>query len=106
MGMLLCGAGSYGNLIEVDFFFGSRRKKGADFQNLGFSMTMYQTRNIGHPLMNLVRLKGFPILQQLHLEERLLRNSSDNWCIINDGTDNPTIVMGVSGYIPQHVVVL
>lgn len=62
-------------------------------------MTMYQTRNIGHPLINLVRLKGFPILQQLQLEERLLRNSSDNWCIINDGTDNPTVVMGVSGYI-------
>lgn len=72
-------------------------EKGADFQNFGFSMAMYQTRNIGHPLMNLVRLKGFPILQQLKLEERLLRNSSDNWCIINDGTDNPAIVMGVSG---------
>lgn len=60
-------------------------------------MTIYQTRNIRHPLINLVRLKGFPILRQLQLEERLLRNSSDNWCIINDGTDNPTIVMGVSG---------
>lgn len=62
-------------------------------------MTIYQTRNIGHPLINLVRLKGFPILRQLQLEERLLRNSSDNWCIINDGTDNPAIVMGVSGYL-------
>ncbi|CAI9753096.1 unnamed protein product [Fraxinus pennsylvanica] len=47
--------------------------------------------------MNLVRLKGVPILQQLHLEERLLRKSSDNWCIINDGTHDPTIVMGISG---------
>ena len=53
---------------------------------------------IGVPMMNLVRLKGVPILQQLHLEERLLRTSSHNWCIINDGTNQPTIVMGVSGY--------
>lgn len=48
--------------------------------------------------MNLLRLRGFPILQQLHLEERLLRTSSDNWCILNDGTTAPTIVMGISGY--------
>lgn len=47
--------------------------------------------------MNLIRLKGFPILQQLHLEEELLRTSLDNWCIINDGTNQPTIVMGISG---------
>ena len=53
---------------------------------------------IGVPMMNLVRVKGVPILQQLHLEERLLRTSSHNWCIINDGTNQPAIVMGVSGY--------
>ncbi|OVA08982.1 Biotin/lipoate A/B protein ligase [Macleaya cordata] len=55
------------------------------------------TRKIGLPLMNLVRFKGMPILQQLHLEEQLLRTSSDNWCIINDGTNTPSIVMGMSG---------
>ncbi|XP_052189025.1 uncharacterized protein LOC127799232 isoform X3 [Diospyros lotus] len=43
------------------------------------------------------RFKGLPILKQLHLEEQLLRTSSDNWCLINDGTDAPTIVMGLSG---------
>ncbi|KAM7483325.1 hypothetical protein LguiB_007908 [Lonicera macranthoides] len=59
---------------------------------------MQHSKNIGVPLMNLLKLKGVPILQQLHLEERLLRTSSDNWCIINDGTTHiPTIVMGVSG---------
>ncbi|KAK1320088.1 hypothetical protein QJS10_CPA03g00708 [Acorus calamus] len=47
--------------------------------------------------MNLVRTTAFPILQQLHLEEWLLRTSTHNWCIINDGTDAPTIVMGSSG---------
>ncbi|KAI3820841.1 hypothetical protein L1987_08390 [Smallanthus sonchifolius] len=47
--------------------------------------------------MNIVRVKGMPILQQLEIEECLLRTSSDNCCIINDGADKPTIVMGVSG---------
>ncbi|KAB1216722.1 hypothetical protein CJ030_MR4G003853 [Morella rubra] len=63
----------------------------------GFAMGLPEARKLGIPLMNLVRFKGLPILQQLHLEERLLRTSSDNWCIINDGTDQPTIVMGISG---------
>ncbi|KAL4324397.1 hypothetical protein GQ457_11G025590 [Hibiscus cannabinus] len=47
--------------------------------------------------MNLMRFKGLPILKQLRIEEQLLRTSSENWCIINDGTNDPTIVMGVSG---------
>ncbi|KAE8678512.1 transcription factor TCP15-like [Hibiscus syriacus] len=62
-------------------------------------MLLPQTRNIGLPMMNLMRFKGLPILQQLHIEEQLLRTSSENWCIINDGTNDPTIVMGVSGHI-------
>ncbi|XP_070018406.1 uncharacterized protein [Nicotiana sylvestris] len=54
--------------------------------------------NVGWlPLMNVVKFKGVPILQQLHLEERLLRTSPQNWCIVNDGTNEPTIVMGISG---------
>ncbi|GAV70147.1 BPL_LplA_LipB domain-containing protein [Cephalotus follicularis] len=60
-------------------------------------MTISQTRNIGLPLMNLLKLKGFSILLQLQLEEQLLRTSSENWCILNDGTSDPTVVMGVSG---------
>jgi len=56
-----------------------------------------QAHKIRAPLMNLIKLKGVPILQQLHLEECLLRTSSHNWCIINQGTNHPTIVMGVSG---------
>ncbi|KAF3789327.1 hypothetical protein EJ110_NYTH18684 [Nymphaea thermarum] len=49
------------------------------------------------PLINLLRFKGKPIFDQLILEEKLLRRSSDNWCIVNDGTDRPTIVSGLSG---------
>lgn len=54
-------------------------------------------RGAGRPLMRLVTMSGVPILRQLHLEERLLRRTGDNWCIINDGTAPATIVMGVSG---------
>ncbi|XP_042498673.1 putative lipoate-protein ligase A isoform X2 [Macadamia integrifolia] len=60
-------------------------------------MALTEAKNVVAPLMNIVKFKGMSILQQLHLEERLFRTSSDNWCIINDGTNAPTIVMGVSG---------
>lgn len=60
-------------------------------------MTISQVRNFRLPLMNIVRMDSVPILQQLQLEEKLLRTSTDNWCVINDGTNDPTIVMGISG---------
>ncbi|PWZ24373.1 hypothetical protein Zm00014a_034362, partial [Zea mays] len=49
------------------------------------------------PLMRLVTLSNMPILQQLHLEEELLRRTSDNWCVINDGMAPATILTGMSG---------
>ncbi|CAD6265389.1 unnamed protein product [Miscanthus lutarioriparius] len=55
------------------------------------------------PLMRLVTMSSVPILQQLHLEERLLRCTPDNWCIINDSTAPATIVMGVSGRVSELV---
>ncbi|KAK4263708.1 hypothetical protein QN277_029087 [Acacia crassicarpa] len=64
-----------------------------------------KAREAGIPLMKLIRLKGVPILEQLHLEERLLRTSSDNWCLINDGTNSPAIVMGLSGKLSELVEV-
>nr|XP_009390305.1 PREDICTED: putative lipoate-protein ligase A [Musa acuminata subsp. malaccensis]XP_009390306.1 PREDICTED: putative lipoate-protein ligase A [Musa acuminata subsp. malaccensis]XP_009390307.1 PREDICTED: putative lipoate-protein ligase A [Musa acuminata subsp. malaccensis] len=60
-------------------------------------MTLAQARNVVLPCMKLLRMSAVPILEQLHLEERLLRTSVDNWCIVNDRTNRPTIVMGVSG---------
>uniref|UniRef100_A0A6V7QQS3 BPL/LPL catalytic domain-containing protein n=1 Tax=Ananas comosus var. bracteatus TaxID=296719 RepID=A0A6V7QQS3_ANACO len=60
-------------------------------------MVSYPARGVIRPVMNLIKLKEFSILKQLYLEEKLLRSSSENWCIINDGTKQPTIVMGVSG---------
>ncbi|XP_006850833.2 uncharacterized protein LOC18440632 [Amborella trichopoda] len=66
-------------------------------------MAVSRLREAGLPLMNLLKLRGKPILEQLQLEERLLRTSSDNWCIINDGTNTPTIVMGISGKPSQLI---
>ncbi|KAK8970180.1 hypothetical protein KSP40_PGU006442 [Platanthera guangdongensis] len=66
-------------------------------------MFIPKARDVGLPFMNLIRMKGFSILQQLHLEERLLRTFSDNWCLINDGTNHPNIVMGISGK-PEELI--
>ncbi|KAJ6795420.1 uncharacterized protein M6B38_331085 [Iris pallida] len=66
-------------------------------------MLIPQSKQISLPLINLIRLNSFPILNQLHLEEKLLRTTSGNWCIVNDGAIPPTIVMGVSGKLPELV---
>jgi lipoate---protein ligase len=44
----------------------------------------------------LLRLKSYPIYEQLLLEEKLLRCNAANWCVINEGS-TPAIVMGISG---------
>lgn len=56
-------------------------------------MTFAQSGNAGLPCMNFLRMAAMPILERLHLEERLLRTSTDNWCIVNDGTNHLAIVM-------------
>ncbi|KAJ8464216.1 hypothetical protein OPV22_026768 [Ensete ventricosum] len=56
--------------------------------------------------MNLLRMSAVPILEQLYLEERLLRTSVDNWCIVNDRTSRPTIVMGISGFTGGGTVIV
>lgn len=45
---------------------------------------------------HLLRLTSYPIYDQLLLEEMLLRSDTNNWCLINEGS-NPAIVMGISG---------
>ncbi|KAK9909039.1 hypothetical protein WJX75_006398 [Coccomyxa subellipsoidea] len=48
-------------------------------------------------ICRLLSLRGVPILRQLHLEEALLRADFANYCIINEGTPEPAIVIGISG---------
>lgn len=51
---------------------------------------------------HLIRLKSMPISEQLKLEDRLLRHTTKNWCLINEGS-SPTVVMGISGKADELV---
>lgn len=46
--------------------------------------------------MNILHFPFYSIVEQLKLEERLLRSDTQNWCLINEGSP-PAIVMGISG---------
>jgi lipoate---protein ligase len=46
--------------------------------------------------LHLLHLQGYPIYEQLKIEELLLRTDERNWCILNEGSP-PAIVMGISG---------
>lgn len=55
-------------------------------------------------LVRLVRTSGLCILRQLRLEEKLLRSSgAGNWCLLNDGTPDRSVVLGISGKPHQLV---
>lgn len=49
-----------------------------------------------------LKLKNISIFDQLQLEEALLRTSSENWVIVNEGS-SPAIVMGIGGKIEQLI---
>lgn len=51
---------------------------------------------------NLLLLENVPIFTQLQLEEALLRNNSQNWCLLNTGVP-PSIALGISGN-PQELL--
>lgn len=47
------------------------------------------------PLLHLIQLEGVPVLEQLKIEEALLRADERNWCLLNKRA-SPSIVMGIS----------
>ena len=53
-------------------------------------------------MMHLLHLKGFSILDQLRLEEALLRADARNFFLLNEGS-TPAIVMGISGQVEELV---
>ncbi len=53
-------------------------------------------------IIHLIHLKGISILEQLHLEELLLREDTRNFCLLNEGS-SPAIVMGISGK-PEELI--
>ncbi|MBS3905238.1 MAG: lipoate--protein ligase family protein [Simkania sp.] len=50
-----------------------------------------------------LHLQDWSIFEQLKLEEALLRTDDRNIFIISEGSKRPSIVMGISGKIEQHV---
>ncbi|MBM3201367.1 MAG: lipoate--protein ligase family protein [Chlamydiae bacterium] len=52
--------------------------------------------------MNILELFNTPILEQLQIEEALLRLSDEDYCILNHGS-TPAIVMGISGN-PEELI--
>lgn len=54
------------------------------------------------PKMHFLQLESHSILDQLRLEEALLRADEGNWCLINHGSP-PAIVMGISGKKEQLI---
>lgn len=52
------------------------------------------------PSFSLLHLEGVPILEQLQIEEALLRADEGNWCLINSNV-KPAIVMGISGKVER-----
>lgn len=49
-----------------------------------------------------LKLENVPILEQLQLEEALLRSDHRNWCLINEGSPE-AIVMGISGIADELI---
>lgn len=56
-------------------------------------MSFIKTR----PIIRLLRLEKYPLLDQLILEEALFRSHPENWFVLNDGVLEPSIVLGISG---------
>lgn len=54
------------------------------------------------PPLHFLRLPQWPIIDQLRLEEALLRLDHRNWCIFNEGSP-PAIVLGISGKVELMV---
>lgn len=52
---------------------------------------------VDRPVVRLLRLARYPLLEQLRLEEALMRGSAANWFLLNDGAPAPAIVLGISG---------
>eukprot|EP01090_Pellita_catalonica_P004884 TRINITY_DN14698_c0_g1_i1.p1 TRINITY_DN14698_c0_g1~~TRINITY_DN14698_c0_g1_i1.p1 ORF type:complete len:266 (-),score=35.47 TRINITY_DN14698_c0_g1_i1:11-775(-) len=44
--------------------------------------------------LRVLLLRNFPVLKQLHLEERIWRRSKDAWLIVNEGTNTPAVILG------------
>ena len=56
------------------------------------------------PRLNFVRLTRAAVLDQLKLDEALMRASTENWCVVNRGAiGQRAIVLGIGGKVDKLV---
>ncbi|CAG9467799.1 unnamed protein product [Pedinophyceae sp. YPF-701] len=54
--------------------------------------------------LRLLRLRGVPVLEMLHIEEALYRvKDAGNWMVVNEPPSRRTIVLGISGKVAELV---
>jgi len=53
--------------------------------------------------LNVLRLRGLSIFNQLQFEEVLLRRNKENWFLLNSGMAGTSIVLGFSGKVAELV---
>lgn len=58
---------------------------------------------LGEKVVKILSAKGMDVVEQLKIEEALLRATDDTWMLINDGVASPTVVLGISGK-PEEMV--
>ncbi|MCH9612228.1 MAG: hypothetical protein S4CHLAM102_07130 [Chlamydiia bacterium] len=54
-------------------------------------------------MINYVHLPRMPIFEMLTIEEALLRADDGNWCLIMDGSLEPSVVMGIGSQVDDWV---
>ena len=63
-------------------------------------MSLIRTR----PIIRLLRLNNYPVLDQLVLEEALFRCHREHWFVLNDGVAEPSVVVGISGCVSRGAI--
>jgi lipoate---protein ligase len=58
---------------------------------------------MSRPQLTLLQFNNLPISKQLALEEQLLKGTQNNYCIINNGSSEKAIVMGLSAHPPDVI---
>ena len=64
--------------------------------------SFFESCSNSKPPINLLVLEGVSILEQLKIEEALLKADSNNWCLLNTGSIK-SIILGISGKLEQLI---
>ena len=71
------------------------RHRGRRLLSSDASLRPQTNRRVSKPSLNLMRVDGMPILDQLRIEEALYRADDENWCVVNRYEGPPAIVLDI-----------